>query len=224
MRILVVEDEHKIANAIKKGLEQEHFVVDTAFDGSEGYDLATGEKYDLIILDRLLPEMDGLTICKKLRQAKNQAPVLLLTALSQTADKIEGLNSGADDYLPKPFAFEELLARVKALLRRPQLTESEILSARDISLNTGNFTVKRGLTRIELSHKEYQLLEYLLRNKNKIVTKEQIMAHVWDYEANILPNTIEVFIKHLREKIDKPFPNLTPLIRTLRGFGYKIEE
>lgn len=221
MRILIVEDEHKIANAIKKGLEQEHFAVDTAFTGSDGYDLSASEDYDLIILDRLLPGIDGIEICKKLREEGKHMPILLLTAKGQVADKVEGLNAGADDYLAKPFAFEELLARVRALTRRPKESLGNILTVGDLTLDTLHFTVCRNSKTVELSSKEFTLLEFLMRHAGKVVTKDQIMSHVWDYDANILPNTIEVYIKLLRSKIDKPFK--TNLIHTVRGFGYKIE-
>lgn len=222
MRILVVEDEHKIANSLKKGLEQEYYAVDVAYDGTSGFDLAASEEYDLIILDRLLPGIDGAEICKKLREKQIHIPILLLTAKGQIADRVEGLNAGADDYLTKPFAFEELLARVKALTRRPRELVGSILTVNDISLNTMSYEVKRADKIISLSSKEFSLLEYLMRHANKVITKDQIINHVWDYEANILPNTVEVYIKLLRNKIDKPFKNNKPLIQTIRGFGYKI--
>lgn len=224
MKILIIEDEVKIGNSIKKGLEQEFFVVDVANDGSTGLDLALSEKYDLIILDRLLPGVDGLKICKKLRVEKNTTPILLLTAKGQISDRVEGLNSGADDYLVKPFAFEELLARVKALLRRPKNSSSNILVVSDLVLDTTSFEIKRDNKNINLSKKEFIFLKYLMRHKGKIVTKDEIMSNVWDYDSDILSNTIEVYIKHLREKIDKPFKDKKPLIKTVRGFGYKIGE
>lgn len=216
MRILVVEDEHKIANSIKKGLEQELFAVDVAYDGDEGYDLASSEEYDLIILDLMLPKLDGVSICKKLREESIHTPILILTAKGQIGDKVEGLDAGADDYLTKPFSFEELLARIRALIRRPHKTSGEILTVDDLTLNTRTFEVKRNEKMIPLSNKEYSLLEYLMRHPNLILTKDQIIAHVWNYEADILPNTVEVYIGYLRNKIGKD------LIRTVRGFGYKI--
>ena len=225
MRILVVEDEHKIANSIKKGLEQESYAVDLSFDGLDGFDMASTEEYDLIILDLMLPKMDGLTICKKLREEKkNHIPILILTAKDEVDDKVKGLNSGADDYLSKPFAFSELLARIKALSRRPKQTLESVLSFNDLTLDTLNFEVKRGDKNINLSKKEFALLEYLLRHKGKVVTKDQIINHVWDYEADILPNTVEVYMGYLRNKIDKPFKGKPKLIYTLRGFGYKLGE
>lgn len=220
MKILVVEDEHRIAQSIKKGLEQERMAVDLAFDGIEGYDLAIDEDYDVIVLDLMLPGMSGLEICNKLRKEKKQTPILILTAKGQVEDKVEGLNKGADDYLTKPFAFEELIARIKALSRRPQEINKEILSVDDLSLNTNTFEVKRGKKEIRLSSKEYALLEFLVRHPRQILSKDQIMNHVWSYETDILPNTVEVYIRNLRNKIDRGFDY--PLIQTVRGFGYRI--
>ena len=222
MKVLIVEDEHKIANLIKQGLEQERFIVDVAYDGASGFDLASSEPYDVIILDRLLPGTDGLEICKKLRTLGIHISILMLTAKGQLADKVEGLNSGADDYLTKPFAFEELLARIKALIRRPKVTTSNVLEVEDLSLNIDTYEVRRGKDKINLSSKEFSLLEYLMRHQNKTLTKAQIINHVWSYEANILPNTVEVFIGYLRNKIDRPFKNKPNLISTVRGFGYRI--
>jgi DNA-binding response OmpR family regulator len=220
MRVLVVEDEHKIANAIKQGLEQEAFAVDVAYDGRTGLDLGIGETYDIIILDRLLPEMDGIEICRKLRDNKIHTPVLFLTAKGQVADRVEGLNAGADDYLVKPFAFEELLARVRALQRRPKDTVGQVLTFEDLSMDLTSYAVQRGNKQIHLSSKEFALLEYFLRHPNKILTKEQIINHVWNYDAEILPNTVEVYVGYLRNKIDKSFKK--PLLHTVRGFGYAL--
>jgi DNA-binding response OmpR family regulator len=222
MRILVVEDEHKIANSIKKGLEQESYAVDVAYDGERGFDLASTEDYDAIVLDLMLPKMDGLQICRKLREEQIHTPILMLTAKGQLNDKVEGLNAGADDYLVKPFAFEELLARLRALTRRPKNTLETVLGVEDLTLKTLTFEVERAGKQINLSKKEFALLEYLLRHKDKILTKEQIIAHVWNYEADILPNTVEVYMGYLRNKIDRPFKNKPALIHTIRGFGYKI--
>lgn len=218
-----MEDEHRIATAIKKGLEQERYAVDVAFTGTDGLDLAMGETYDVIVLDRMLPGMDGLQICTELRSQNNHTPILLLTAKSQTSDRVEGLNSGADDYLPKPFAFEELVARVRALSRRSKHTAQTVLTASTLSLNSTTFVVTRSGKTLNLSSKEFSLLEYLMRHVNSVVTKEQIIAHVWNYDADILPNTVEVYVKNLRVKIDQPFPKEQPLIKTVRGFGYKID-
>ena len=224
MRILVVEDEHRIAGTIKKGLTQERFAVDVCYDGNEGFDLASTEDYDLIILDLLLPGMTGITVCQELRKKNIHTPILMLTAKAQIQDKVEGLDSGADDYLTKPFSFEELLARIRALTRRPKQTTSPVLTVGDLTLNPKAYTTSRAGHPIQLTGKEFSLLEYLLRNVSKILTKEQITNHVWDYNADILPNTIEVYIRNLRNKIDRPFPHLKPLIHTVRGFGYKIGE
>ncbi len=221
MRVLVVEDEHKIANSIKKGLEQESWAVDVAYEGNDGFDLASGEDYDVIILDLMLPGIDGMTVCQKLRAEKIHTPILILTAKGELNDKVAGLNHGADDYLVKPFAFEELLARLGALCRRPKNHLNSVLVYKDLSLDTQTFEVKRAGKEIALSKKEFSLLEYLLRHVRTVLSKEQIMNHVWDYEANILPNSVEVYIGYLRKKIDTPFKN-QPLIQTVRGFGYKI--
>jgi DNA-binding response OmpR family regulator len=224
MRILIVEDEHKIASAIKKGLEQERYAVDVAYTGSEGYDLASSEDYDLIILDLMLPDMSGIEICKKLRDKAIQTPILILTAKGQVQDKVEGLDAGADDYLTKPFSFEELLARIRALIRRPKEALNTQLTVSDLTLDTKLFQVKRNGVEVKLSSKEFSLLEYLMRNSERIITKEQIMNHVWDYDSDILPNTVEVYIKNIRNKIDITFSKENPLIHTVRGFGYKIGE
>jgi DNA-binding response OmpR family regulator len=222
MRILIIEDEHKIANSIKKGLEQEGFASDVVYDGEKGYDMAVGEEYDVIVLDIMLPGMDGVTICIKLRREKIHTPILMLTARGQVHDRVEGLNSGADDYLVKPFAFEELLARVKALTRRPKSGGSTKLTLDDLEIDTVSYIVKRNGCVVSLTRKEFSLLEYLIRNRGKIITKDQIIAHVWDYDSDILPNTVEVYIGYLRQKIDRAFPKSKPLIHTIRGFGYKI--
>jgi DNA-binding response OmpR family regulator len=221
MKILLVEDEIKIANAIAHGLRAERFVVEVANDGQAGLSYALGDEYDLIILDRMLPEVDGLTICKELRGKGNRTPILMLTAKGQTKDKIEGLDAGADDYLVKPFSFEELLARIRALMRRPVATMNNVLTVDCLKLNTETFEVHRGNTPITLSKTEFMLLEYLMRNEGQLLTKDQITDHVWDFDANILPNTVEVYIGYLRRKIDSPFKK--KLIKTVRGFGYKIE-
>lgn len=222
MRILVVEDEHKIANAIKKGLEQESYAVDVCYSGQVGLDMAETEEYDALIFDLMLPEVDGITITKTLRSHKNHTPILILTAKGETSEKVLGLDSGADDYLTKPFSFEELLARIRALSRRPKEVLSSKLTVSDLSLDPSTFEVKRANTLITLSSKEFSLLEYLMRNSGKIVSKDKIIAHVWDYDSDILPNTVEVYIKYLRNKIDKPFLQSKPLIHTVRGFGYRL--
>lgn len=223
MRILIVEDEHKIARAVAKALQQENHAVDIAYDGDEGYAMATTEPYDLAIIDRMIPgEYDGIAIVKAMRESKIHTPVLLLTALGTTADKTKGLDSGADDYLVKPFALAELMARVRALLRRPPEQTGTVLKAGDLEMDTTTFTVTRAGKHIPLTSKEFALLEFLLRNQGRPSNKETIVSHVWDYDADILLNTVEVYIKYLRAKVDEPFDK--PLIKTVRGFGYKIEE
>lgn len=222
MRILVVEDEHKIARAVQRALELEHFAVDVCFDGDEGYAMATTEPYDACIIDRMIPgEYNGLQIVEAMRKEGIHTPVLLLTAMGRTEDRVKGLDSGADDYLPKPFALEELLARIRALIRRPAEQHSTVLTAGDLELDTRNLSVSRAGKLIQLTSKEFALLEYLLRNQGRPVSKDMIIAHVWDYDANILPNTVEVYMRYLRKKIDDPFKS--PLLHTQRGFGYKLE-
>ena len=221
MRVLIIENEHKIARALKKVHEQETYAVDVAYDGDEGYAMATTEPYDVAIIDRMLPgDYDGLAIVKAMREQKIHTPVLFLSALGSVSERTAGLDAGADDYLVKPFALEELLARVRALLRRPNEQQSTVLEIEDLSLDTINYTVARAGRQIQLTSKEFALLEYLLRNQGRPISKEVIISHVWDYDADILPNTVEVYVKYLRNKIDAPFKK--PLIQTVRGFGYKL--
>ncbi|MGA3150150.1 MAG: response regulator transcription factor [Candidatus Saccharimonadales bacterium] len=225
MRILLIEDEHKIANAIKQGLTQEKFAVDVEYDGDGGLGAALGEPYDLMIIDRMLPgSVEGLDICREVRAKGIHTPVIFLTAKDQIRDRVGGLNAGADDYLVKPFSFEELLARIRALLRRPQESTGTVLGVGDLSLDTISYEVKRAGKSIRLSTKEFALLEYLMRNTGRVLNKDNIIAHVWDFDADILPNTVEVYIGYLRNKIDKPFKKNPQLIHTLRGFGYKLED
>lgn len=221
MKILIIEDEHKIANSIKKALEHERYIVDVAYEGTTGYDLAVSETYDLLVLDRLLPGMDGIEITTKLRTGGIHIPIIMLTAKGQLEDKVEGLDSGADDYLVKPFALSELFARIRALTRRPKTAATTVLTLDGLSLNPQTYEVARNGKEIQLSSKEFSLLEYLLRHQQKVLTKEQIMTNVWSYDSDVLPNSVEVYIKHLRDKIDHPFP-APKLIHTIRGFGYKI--
>ena len=221
MKILVVEDEEKIARALQRGLEQERFSVEIALDGAAGLAAAEADEYDVIVLDRMLPEMDGMEVCRTLRGAGNKTPILMLTAKDQVRDRVAGLNAGADDYLVKPFAFEELLARLYALLRRPSQTTDVELKVADLELDPTSFTAKRAGRLIKLSAKEFALLEYLMRNEGQVLSKEKIIDHVWEYDADVLPNNVEVFIGYLRRKVDQPFsgPNL---IHTARGFGYSV--
>jgi len=220
MRILIVEDDQKILSALKRGLERQSYAVDAVDNGDDGEAMATSQPYDLVILDRMLPGTDGLSILKSMREISIQTPVLLLTAKDKVLDRAEGLNAGADDYLVKPFAFVELIARVRALLRRPLGMQETELKHAGVELNRDTFSASRNNKTIELTAKEFALLEYLVSNPSKIHTKDHLMQHVWDYDADILPNTVEVYIGYLRAKIDKPFPDLPNLITTRRGFGY----
>lgn len=223
MRILVIEDEPKIAQAIKRGLELKGFAVDVVHDGDSGMAYASDSGYDAIVLDRMLPgSLDGVALCQKLRLEGVHTPVIMLTARGTIGDRVEGLNSGADDYLVKPFSFDELTARVRALLRRPPKQVGTELKVEDLVLNPTTYEVQRGREIIKLSHKEFALLEYFMHHPGQVITKDMIINHVWDEDADILPNTIEVYIGYLRNKIDRPFPSAKPLLHTLRGFGYKL--
>jgi len=218
MRILIVEDEKKVAGFIKKGLEEETYAVDVAYDGEEGYHLAEMNQYDMIILDLMLPKMDGLEVLSRLRDKKVGTPILLLTAKDEVEDKVEGLNKGADDYLTKPFAFSELLARIRSLLRRGQPETQTELKVGDLILNIVSHKVNRSGEEIELTGKEYSLLEYFMRNEGKVLTRTMIAEHVWDYNFDTFTNVIDVYVNHLRKKIDKKYP--AKLLHTLRGVGY----
>lgn len=222
MKLLVVEDEHRIAQSIKEGLEDEGYAVDVEHDGQDGYNTAVADEYDLIILDVMMPIMDGYEVCRQLRRDGNHTPVLMLTAKDQSRDIVKGLDSGADDYLAKPFSFDVLLARVRALLRRPQEKLDEILRVGDLSLDPSNKQVERAGKTIKLSAKEFAILEYFMRNPGRILSKNNIITHVWDFDADVLPNNVEAFVAYLRAKIDKPYK--TPLLHTVHGFGYKLSE
>jgi DNA-binding response OmpR family regulator len=224
MKVLVVDDEVRIARAIKQGLEQEGYAVDMAHDGEDGYNSARADEYDVIILDVMMPEMNGFEVVRKLRADGDKTPVLMLTAKDQSRDIVEGLDSGADDYLAKPFSFDVLTARVRALLRRPQDAITNMIEVGDVKMDLLQRRVTRAGQDVNLSGKEFAILEYLLRNKNRILSKHNIMTHVWDFDADILPNNVEVFINYLRGKIDKPFPQCQPLIQTVRGFGYVVKD
>jgi|SRR5579885_205699 len=221
MRVLVIEDEPLLAKSIKQGLLDENYAVDIFHSVIEGYDQACVEEYDIILLDVMLPDMDGFTIAKKLRAEKNKTPIIFLTAKDTTSDKISGLDFGGDDYLVKPFSFEELLARMRALIRRATNTDT-LLHVDTLELNPTTHIVKRCDKEILLTGKEYALLEYFMRHSNQILTKDQILNHVWDYSYDPNSNIIEVMVKRLREKIDKAFPDQKQLFYTTRGLGYKI--
>ena len=222
MKILLVEDEKKVASFIKKGLEQEFYSVDAVFDGREGETFALSGEYDLIILDIMLPYRDGITILREIRKEKIDTPVLFLTAKDTVPDKVTGLDSGADDYLAKPFAFEELLARVRALIRRKDAEKSVMLKANDLVLDTQKHVAVRNDTEIQLTPKEYSILEYLLKNKNKVISRTILTEHVYDFHFDPDTNVIDVYINKLRNKIDKGFEK--PLLNTVRGVGYSIRE
>lgn len=216
MKILIIEDEIKLANAIRRALELQRYTADVAYSGLVGYDLALGEEYDLIILDVMLPEMDGITLCKKIREEKYSGSIIMLTAKGQIMDKVQGLDAGADDYLVKPFSFEELFARIRALVRRPNRSISSTLKVGDLELDTLAFTVRKNNRPINLSNREFSILEFLLRNTNRVISKEQLISRIWSYDTDVLPNVIEVHINHLRSKISPD------LIKTVRGRGYII--
>jgi DNA-binding response OmpR family regulator len=221
MRILIVEDEKSLADIIKKGLEEEDYAVDVAYNGEEGLFLAENEPSDLIILDIMLPIMDGMTILKKIRKAGVRTPVLMLTAKDTLTDKVSGLDSGADDYLTKPFEFEELLARIRALLRRNSDAKTSMIEIGDLVINMATHEVKRRGRDILLSAKEYVLLEFMAMNKNKVLSRTVLTEHLYDYEFDLDSNVIDVFIHRIRNKIDKGFDR--KLIHTLRGSGYMLK-
>jgi DNA-binding response OmpR family regulator len=223
MKILLVEDEPHIAQNIKKGLEIKSYVVDVVYEGQKGLDFALAEDYDVIILDWMLPGMSGQKIAKELRKAGNSTPILMLTAKTTINSRVQGLDSGADDYLGKPFAFKELLARIRALSRRGQKPVQTNLLVGDLTLEPTNYQVKRAGQEIHLSKQEFALLEFLMRHPGQVFSKEELLEKVWSFDSDILPNTVQVYIGYLRNKIDKPFPKLPALIQTVRGFGYKIE-
>ncbi|MEJ5286953.1 MAG: Two-component transcriptional response regulator, LuxR family [Candidatus Kapaibacterium sp.] len=223
MRILVVEDEKKLANFIKHGLEEEKYIVEVANDGKKGLELAMNNHYDAILLDVMLPGIDGFTIVRELRNAGISVPIMMLTARGATEDRVLGLDLGADDYLPKPFSFEELTARLRSILRRSGPEKSTKLQCGDLILDTVTHFAYRGGKEIELTTKEYALLEYLMRNKNRIVSRSSILQHVWKHSFDPESNIIDVYIKRLREKIETD-PNAPQLIQSIRGVGYRIRE
>lgn len=222
MRILVVEDEEKIASFIERGLREHHYTVDLASDGEQGQYLAEINAYDLILLDLMLPKKDGISICRDLRQQKLGTPILMLTARDAVKDKVSGLDAGADDYLTKPFSFSELLARIRALLRREREEKVDQLRIADLEMNLLNHEVQRGRKGIKLTSKEYGLLEYLMLNANQVVTRTMISEHVWKEDFNSFTNVIDVHIRYLRNKIDKNHNK--KLIHTVRGTGYILKD
>ena len=221
IRLLVVEDEKKVASFIKQGLEEESYAVDVASDGEEGLGMALDRVHDLIILDILLPKMDGLRILQELRREKVTTPVLLLTVRATIEDKVLGLDAGADDYLTKPFAFEELLARVRALLRRRAEAEPPVLQVADLTLDPARHVVARGGEKVELTPREFALLAYFMRNPGRVLTRTTISEHVWDYNFDTMTNVIDVYVNYLRKKIDAG--REPKLIHTVRGVGYVLK-
>ena len=221
MRILIIEDEGKIAAFLKRGLKEEGYAVDVAADGEQGHFLASTQEYDLIILDLMLPGMDGISLCRKLRSGGNEVKILILSARDKVKEKVLGLDAGADDYLTKPFAFEELLARVRALLRKREAGSPTKLQVADLSMDLLTHKVMRAGREIELTAKEFSLLEYLMLNAGTVVTRTMIAEHVWDVNFDTFTNVIDVYMSYIRDKIDRKFPK--KLIRTVRGRGYVIK-
>ncbi|HIJ76255.1 MAG TPA: response regulator transcription factor [Deltaproteobacteria bacterium] len=222
MRILVVEDEKKVSGFIKKGLQEEGYAVDVAFDGKTGLQMAMDRIHDLIVLDIHLPGMDGLSLLHQLRTARVSTPVLLLTVRANIEDKVLGLDAGADDYLTKPFAFQELVARIRALLRRQTEEKLPVLRFADLTLDPARRVVLRGARKIDLTAKEYALLDYFIRNPGRVLTRTMIVEHVWDYNFDPMTNIIDVYVNYLRRKIDSDREH--KLIHTVRGVGYVLKE
>lgn len=222
MRILLVEDEVKLSEIIKKGLEENDFAVDQAYDGEEGMFLADTEEYDLIILDVMIPKKDGVLFCKELRKKKVITPILMLTAKSRLEEKVDGLDAGADDYLTKPFEFAELRSRINALIRRSHKQPESVIDIMDLVIDPIAHTVKRSGRDISLTPKEFAILEFLARHKNEVVTRTQILEHTWDYNYESMSNIIDVFIAALRKKIDGNSKN--KLLFTVRGVGFKLSD
>ncbi|MFZ5535354.1 MAG: response regulator transcription factor [Patescibacteria group bacterium] len=220
MRILVVEDERRLSTVIKKGFVEDGFAVDQAFDGEDGQFLAESEQYDLIVLDIMLPKIDGLTLCKNLRAKNIKTPILMLTAKSSTDDKVAGLDSGADDYLTKPFSFVEFRSRIHALIRRSHQEVSPVLSIEELELNPLKHSVSRNGTPLKLTPKEFAILELLLRHKGEVVTRTMITDHVWDYNFDGMSNVVDVFVASLRKKVDAKAKK--KLIETVHGVGFRI--
>ena len=222
MRILVAEDDPRLGPSLKKGLEESHYAVDLVADGEEALSVGLAVPYNLIILDILLPKLDGLEVCKRLRDQKRMTPILFLSALSGLEHRVSGLDIGGDDYLTKPFAFRELEARVRALLRREGPSKTSVLSFMDITLDTRSHEVKRGEREISLTSKEYVLLELLMRHPGQVLSRGMITEHIWDVDADHLSNVIDVYIRYLRRKLCED--GEPDVIHTIRGFGYQLKE
>ncbi len=222
MRILLIEDEKKVADIIVRGLKAERFAVDVAHDGSGGWELSSAYEYDLVILDLMLPGMSGGQILQKIRSKNQQVPILVLTACDGMTDKVKSFEAGADDYLTKPFAFAELLLRIKALLRRGPVNRSSVMRVADLEIDRLTQNVRRGGKKIELTSKEYALLEYLATNPGRVFSRTMIIEHVWDQSFQGLTNIVDVYVRHLREKLDDPYQ--IKLLRTVRGVGYSLND
>jgi two-component system copper resistance phosphate regulon response regulator CusR len=222
MRLLIVEDEKKLADSVALGLRAERFAVDVAYDGMEGRKLAVEHEYDLLILDLMLPGLSGTELLRSVRQRNTHVPILILTAMSGTSEKVRNFEAGADDYLTKPFAFAELLVRVKALLRRGNVPRSNRMQVADLELDRLTQTVTRAGQRIDLTSKEYGLLEYLMSGAGRVLSRTMIIEHVWDQSFEGLTNIVDVYVRHLRQKIDDPFDR--KLLKTVRGAGYCLSE
>ncbi len=222
MRLLLVEDERKVADVVARGLRAERFAVDVAYDGNTGWEMASGVDYDLIVLDLMLPGLNGTELLRRLRRKGGRAAVLVLTARDATGDKVENFEAGADDYLTKPFAFAELLVRVKALLRRPLASRDHVLQVADLEVDRLTQQVRRAGERIELTPKEYSLLEYLASHAGRVLSRTMIIEHVWDESFEALTNIVDVYVRHLREKVDEPYER--KLIQTVRGVGYCLSD
>jgi len=220
LRILVVEDNRRLNTSLKTSLEEDGYAVDAAFDGEEGEAFALTAPYDLILLDVMLPKKDGFSLCRDLRQGGINAPILMLTARDAIDDRVDGLDSGADDYLVKPFSMNELRARLRALLRRNKTEKTALLQVGDLTIDPANHYVQRGNTSIDLTPREFSILEYLMRSPNRILTREMIEAHVWNFDFISGSNVVDVYIRRLRRKIDKPFE--VKLLETVRGVGYRL--
>jgi DNA-binding response OmpR family regulator len=222
MRLLLVEDQANVARFIRRGLEEEHYAVDVAETGEDALMLTSVTPYNLVILDLMLPDVDGIEICRQIRQQRNVVPILMLTARDALEDKVAGLDAGADDYLTKPFAFPEFLARVRALLRRADEAKNTRLQVADLTLDTATHEVSRAGRRVLLAGKEYAVLEYLMRRAGQVVTRTMILEAVWDYDFDPGSNVVDVYIRYLRRKLDDPYP--VKLLETIRGVGYRLRD
>lgn len=220
MRLLLIEDDASLQNIIAKRLKAEGYTVDSCTDGESGYDYASGLEYDCVILDIMLPKLSGLEVLKRLRSEGNKSNILLLTAKDSIEDRVAGLNAGADDYLVKPFAFDELLARIRTIMRRTGESRDNLLALEDLLMDVSEHTVTRAGQRIELTSKEYALLEYLMRNQGRVLTRTQLSDHVWNNEFEYDSNIVDVYIRYLRNKIDKAYER--KLLQTVRGVGYSL--